>query len=313
VAHHYGLVSTVHGQGGRVHSFSFAGEPQFVRIDRIFLKGTRKDFHFTRCCVASIRHWYPDIPIALVKDELFGRYDTSELERCWDVEVLKTRTKHFGQGMTTFEPLLLPTRERCLILDSDIVFVGPILESLEQYDEDFVVERSNYPLHDIKSYYFDPELMSSLYPSFRFPGYVFNCGQIVATTGILRQEFFTPFIAFDSPHRIIQPDVFVCFEQSVLNFVLQQKAQDGVLSIRRHDFLRWPPAMQPSDVELERLRQRLGYEFLMHWAGPKSSTLVDNPMSHVLKYFDDIYRKKIIAMKPDRRKKFWWFLRPRLS
>jgi hypothetical protein len=139
--------------------------------------------------------------------------------------------------MSRFEVLFQPNHERCLILDSDIVLAGPIVGALEEYEEDFVVEGSNYPEHDIKSYYYDPDVVSIMHPSFRFPGYVFNFGQIVATTGVLRGEDFTPFIDFNrKPPRVFRPDVFVATDQSVVNFVLHKKAQQGELSIARHVF-----------------------------------------------------------------------------
>jgi glycosyltransferase involved in cell wall biosynthesis len=264
-----------------------AGEATPSRINRVYVLGNAKDFHFTRCCVASVRHWYPSIPISLVKD---GDYDTSELERSCDVEIFKAPKKHYGLGMSKFELLFQPTRERCLVLDSDIVLAGPILGALEQYVADFVVEGSNYPVHDIRSYYYDPDVASIVYPSFRFPGYVFNSGQMVATTGVLRREDFTPFIDFNKePPRLLRPDLFKAGDQGVLNFVLQQKAQQADLSIARHVFLRWTPAMQPREVAIERLQDGRGYDFLMHWAGGKSSNLEENAMSHVLRYFELIY------------------------
>jgi polysaccharide biosynthesis protein PslH len=266
------------------------------RISRIYVLGNVKDLHLTRCCVASIRHWYPDIPISLVKD---GEYDTSELERCWDIEIFNAPKKHFGFGMSKFQVLFQPTQERCLILDSDIVLAGPILGALEEHQEDFVVEGSNYPTHDIRSHYYDPDVVSVMYPSFRFPGYVFNTGQIVATTGVLEQNDFAAFIDFNrEPPTVLRSDVFKAGDQGIVNFVMHKKEQEGAFSIARHVFLRWPPAMQSLDVEIERFQAGLGYDFLMHWAGSKSSVLEDNAMSHVLRYFERFYLQKTIPPKP---------------
>ena len=268
-----------------------------MRIDRIFLLGHRNDLRFTRCCVASIRRWYPDIPISLIKDELLGGYDTSELEKYWNVEIFPTPVKRFGWGLARLEALFLPARERALILDSDIVLAGRVLDSLEEYDEDFIVEGSNYPPEEIKAYYFDLDLLGRLYPLFEFAGYVFNAGQMVATTGILRREFFAAFVAFEEPRRILRPDVFVGSEQSLLNFILPQRAQQAELSIRRHAFMRWAPGMQDSEVRLERLQEGSGYDFLIHWAGPKNPDITKSPMSHVLKHFEAAYYQRTIPRK----------------
>jgi hypothetical protein len=243
--------------------------------------------------VASIRHWYPSIPISLVKD---GDYNTSNLENYWGVEIFTTVGKRFGPGWSRLEALFNPTRERCLIVDSDIVLAGPILDALEQYDEDFIVEGGDYPAEDIKDFYYDPELVCTLSPSFRYPGYVFNAGQIIATTGILKQEDFTPFVAFEEPRRILRPDLFEAFDQGVLNFVLHQKAQEGALSVRRHRYMRWPGELQSCEVDIERLKARDGYGFLLHWAGFKHPVLRDNFMGHVLNYFERSYFQKTIPL-----------------
>ena len=46
-----------------------------------------KDYFLTKICVASIRHFYPDIEILLVKDELNGKFSTRILERNFKVKV----------------------------------------------------------------------------------------------------------------------------------------------------------------------------------------------------------------------------------
>lgn len=265
-----------------------------MRISRIYVLGTRKDARFTRICVASIRHWYPAIPITLIRDHLLGEYNTSDLETFWNVEIFATPVRRFGWGHARLEPLFLPGGERCLIVDSDVVFVGPLLESLEQFDEDFLLEKSTFPEDQIKLYFFDPQQVGRMYAPFRFPGWASNTGQMVATTGILKRDFFAPFMTFEEPRRILRPDVFLCGEQGLLNFVLQQKAQEGVLSIRRTKFMRWPSKMRPADVDVECIKNRAGYPFLMHWAGPKSSNLTESPMSHVLTYFEQVYSQETL-------------------
>src|SRR5438045_1395202 len=101
-----------------------------MKIDRIYIAGHKSDFRFTQCCVASIRHWYPKIPVTLIKDESSGGYSTEQLENLWNVSCFNSRQKVFGLGMSKLEPLFLPIRERCLIIDSDIVFLGRVLDSL---------------------------------------------------------------------------------------------------------------------------------------------------------------------------------------
>jgi hypothetical protein len=50
-------------------------------IEQVYIAGCRGDLRLTRCCVASVRRWYPDIPISLIVDESQGPYSTTRLER----------------------------------------------------------------------------------------------------------------------------------------------------------------------------------------------------------------------------------------
>jgi hypothetical protein len=95
-----------------------------VEIEQVYICGSEHDLRYTRCCVASIRRWYPEIPITLLKDETNGQYSTQELELAWNVDVFESERPLPGRGWAKLDPLFLAGRRRCLILDSDIVFLG---------------------------------------------------------------------------------------------------------------------------------------------------------------------------------------------
>jgi hypothetical protein len=273
-----------------------------VRIDCIYVSGWRDDLRFTECCVASIRHWYPHIRICLIKDELAGPYDTTVLERTFGLEVFPSSPPWYGWGAAKLEPLFLPHLERSLILDSDIVFAGPVLDHLERYDEDFIVAAADHEPGEMTENYFDPRDVERLHPGFRFPGYVFNTGQFVATSGILQRADFEPYLTFERPPRFLRPDLFKCGEQGLLNFILMATHQAGGLTLRRAPFMRWPPCMKPEEVDVTRLGPDSPYDFLLHWAGLKNYSFETAPMSHVILHFQRIYRRRA----------FWWRLRRRL-
>ncbi len=213
------------------------------KIKRIFVLGHFRLLGFTRCCVASIRKWYPDIPITLIKDEIDGPYDTSDLEHYYGVEIFDGEVRKYGWGMSRLEALFLPGYERILILDSDIVLAGPVLERLDQSDADFVVCEEWRPVEELRKYYFDPHVVAQLQPDFAFPGYVFNTGQMVATSGLLRREDFLPFVSFTEPRKLLQPETFCCGEQGLLDFILLYKAQRREITLERQQFMRWPGEM----------------------------------------------------------------------
>ena len=61
-----------------------------MKIDCIYLLTHKYYLRLTSICVASIRYWYPDIPIYLIKDEVDGSFSTREIERIWNVGVMET-------------------------------------------------------------------------------------------------------------------------------------------------------------------------------------------------------------------------------
>jgi hypothetical protein len=272
-----------------------------MKIERIYILSYKDDVRLTRCCVASIRRWYPDMPISLIKDEGRGAYDTTDLERHWDVEIFPTGKTNLGYGMGKLEPLFQARRERCVILDSDIVFPGRVLDRFDGMDEDFIVERSDYPADHIRAFYLDVEALRDLEPSFHFPGYVFNTGQYIATTGILTRQDFAPYIAFDEPAKVLRPDVFKAADQGVFNVVLLSKMVAGQLTLRREPMMHWPDSMRRRDIRPRRLTSNSSYPYMLHWVGPKYALFSAAPMGHMLKHFEAAYYARIPG---GRRKRF---------
>jgi hypothetical protein len=68
-----------------------------LKIEGVIISSYRYDVALTRICVASIRYWYPDIPIWLVKDRHYGDFSTREIEKHWRAQVYPDREKtwHF--------------------------------------------------------------------------------------------------------------------------------------------------------------------------------------------------------------------------
>src|SRR5258708_6586585 len=99
-----------------------------MKIDCIYLLAHKYYMRLTGLCVASIRYWYPEIPIYLIKDEVAGTFCTEEIKRVWNVGILHTEDRAFGWGFAHLEPLLLERKQRFLVMDVDIVFVGRVLD-----------------------------------------------------------------------------------------------------------------------------------------------------------------------------------------
>ena len=66
-----------------------------MKIDSIVIACFKKDLHLMRICVASIRYWYPDVDIWLLKD----RFDANA------AFVLKEITETYIEGKLLKNPL----------------------------------------------------------------------------------------------------------------------------------------------------------------------------------------------------------------
>lgn len=98
--------------------------------------------------MASIRYYYPDVPIYLLKDELNGKFSTNELERIWNDKLIEYPIKCFGWGAAKIH-FICDERfagMRFLVLDSDIVFTGKILDNgfVKSFDYDVIVSEETF-------------------------------------------------------------------------------------------------------------------------------------------------------------------------
>ena len=126
-----------------------------MKVEKIAIACFKKDMHLLRPCVASIRYWYPDVEIFLIKDYKKGNFSTREIEKIFNVKVFPTKRKIFGWPWSKLEIILHEKREKYLFLDSDVVFLGKVLDKLNEYEEDFIVtgiETSDKSSHNINTH-----------------------------------------------------------------------------------------------------------------------------------------------------------------
>lgn len=270
-------------------------ENKTKKIGGVYLLTHKYYGRLTQICVASIRYWYPEIPIFLIKDKIAGDFCTKEIETHWNVSVFPTSVEMFGWGFAHLEPLLLPGRERILVIDVDIVFVGRVLDELEKYHEDLIVHREDQPEEPsgrFNDLYFSLEKLRQWDPSFRFPRFSFNAGQFVATTGVLRREDFDGLVDWGSPRRVLRPEIFNRGDQGVLNYAVMKRVAAGTMSIARIPFMVWNPE-EMKRFELSRLTPDSPYSQLIHWAGLRKPNMRDMPRSDILDKFEQLYYSRI--------------------
>jgi hypothetical protein len=219
------------------------------------------------------------------------------METLWSVDVFQTDRRHFGWGWGKLEPLFLESGQRCLILDSDIIFVGPVLDSLKQCEEDFVVSRENAGnpgSQFVKDTYYNYEKLRLMDPGFAYPGFTFNSGQILASTGILKRDDFRDLVSWEGVVPLLKhPEVFSCGDQGIMNYVLAKMAQTNKLTLGKCKFMVWPKSKEAAELDLKRIKSGAGYPFLLHWAGLQRTRSKDMLLSELLEHFESIYYQRV--------------------
>lgn len=237
-------------------------------IDTVFIACYKRDQHMVRTCAASIRYWHPHADICLIRDLGKGDFSTDEIQRTLDVRVLDLERKIFGWGFSKLEPLFLPQRTKFLVLDADTVFLGPVLDELNENPADFIVDDETPTPADAKRLYFDLPALQKIDPEFVACGRNFNSGQWVGTSGLIQRSDFANVLDWSEPPRQTRPEAFMGGEQGVLNYVVEKCANAGRFSLSRTDLMLWS-GEDLASIDLESIRAKRGIPKILHWAGFK--------------------------------------------
>ncbi len=100
-----------------------------MKVSGVYINTHRYDFELAKICIGSIRFWYPEIPIYLIKDYSNGNFSTIIAEQKWGVQQFNCNRKKLGWGFGKLEPLFLNEGQAFLILDADTLMTGPVLDT----------------------------------------------------------------------------------------------------------------------------------------------------------------------------------------
>lgn len=268
-----------------------------TKIDKIYVACCRKDFWLTKICVASIRYWYPLIPIYLITDYSLGDFDTRCMQKRWNVSIMQTSIKKYGSGLIKYEVLFLNNNEKVLVLDSDVVFAGKVIEKLESFDEDFIVtgdigEETEKNLEWVKRVYLDTDKILEINPKYIFPEFYFNSGQIVVTCGKIKLEDVVDYIKWSELPSKKYPDTFGGHDQGVLNYVLNNKVREGKVSSKYYEYMINANSGMSKKISLDQIKKREGYPLIIHWIGRKGRILSKLRRSDILCFYQKFYYSK---------------------
>ena len=231
----------------------------------------RRDLFLLRPCVASIRYWYPDIDLYLLKDYSQGDFSTAEIEQTFNAKLFESSRRVFGWPWSKLEVILRPERRKYLFLDSDTVLLGPVLERLNASDADFVVTGICAPADsdNVNANYIDMARVRAFDPAYSYPGFAFNGGQLVITSGMLTEADLDPVVQLHPSIANRYPEIFKHGDQGALNYVCARAHQAGRIRLAYDDFWIWPGMPQAAAISLDSIRAGIGMPAVMHWAGIK--------------------------------------------
>ncbi len=259
-------------------------------IEHVYVLCHGADLWMARICVASIRYWYPDIPITLLKNQT--RLDTSPLESGFGVRARNVSPRWAGSAFAKLELLTRPERERYLYVDADVVFVGRVLDSLAEMGEDLVVAThlETPPDSPAMRRYYHIEALRELDPAFEPPGFCFSAGHYVATSGLLRPEDLDDFVDFSSsPPRHRTKGIFHGVDQGLCNYLFPRRAQEGVWSLGRVPFAWWARGEEAASLERRDIFEGPGVPRMIHWAGTQLPVLRRQPRADILASYEAMY------------------------
>jgi hypothetical protein len=263
-------------------------------VDCIYIAASALDSRYTRICVASVRDFYPAVPIRLLAGGPLRRGLEEELRRYWNVSIANFPRRNYGWGFVKLEPLFRPPGERFLILDSDTVMTGPVLGLADGRDEDLIVDDEVQSPERAKAIYYDWAKAAEEGNPIKKPEFLFNTGQWFGKSGILSREDFSGLVEWGVPPRLVNPRVFKNGDQGVLNFVVNEQARLGKIRVARVPLMRWPGhGMQGLDAG--KVAKRTAAPLVVHWAGMKKARQRDMVGADLLAHFEANYYKRLPA------------------
>ncbi|MGA9304035.1 MAG: hypothetical protein WBW31_01400 [Candidatus Sulfotelmatobacter sp.] len=224
---------------------------------------------------------------------------TEELRRYWNIGVAELPNKgDYGWGFVKLEPLFGSPGQRFLVLDSDTVLTGLVLDVFSNIQGPFLVDDEQQSEVDTKRLYYDWEKVRVIDPCAQAPRFVFNSGQWFGTAGLLTRDDFAPWVEWTMPRRLRYPEHFMPGDQGILNYVLNQKAIDG-LRVDRREIMRWP-GHSMDGLDAEAVSKRVAEPCVVHWAGMKRVRQRDMIGADLLAYFEKVYYQRLPSGKARR-------------
>jgi hypothetical protein len=263
-------------------------------VDCIYLAACARDARLTRICVASIRYFYPDVPIRLLAGDILQPGLAAELHKYWGVELVDLPVGDYGWGLVKLEPLFGPAGQKFLVLDVDTVFTGRVLDVRAESDAPFFVDDEQLSDADSRRLYYDWDKLRAIDPKVQSALTAFNVGQWFGTAGLVKRDEFDPWVEWTLPRQLHYREYFMGGDQGVMNYVILKKEAFDGLRIDRRTIMRWP-GNGMDGLDAESVAKGVAPALVVHWAGMKSIFLRNMVGSDLLRFFEEFYYTRLPA------------------
>ena len=261
-----------------------------MKVDKVFINTYKYDFHLAKICIASIRYWYPKVPVYLIKDENNGKFNTAYVERIWKINVLNITRRKFDWGYGKLETLFLEPSFSYLVLDADTVLAGPVFNAVENVEADFIVDDEVQPESRFNEIYYNLNRIKELDDSFIYPGYSFNSGQWFGTTRKISRDDFNSTLDWREPPVCRFPEIVFKGDQAHLNYAIHKLEQKNKISVSRIKLMIWPTGSQADFIDLNKIKSKKDdYQYIIHWAGMGAMRFSSKPRLDILTFYRDFY------------------------
>lgn len=263
-------------------------------VDCIYLAACRRDARLTRICIASIRHFYPDVPIKILAGDVIQPGLAEEVAKYWNVGLVDLPVGDYGWGMVKLEPLFGPPGQRFMVCDVDTVFTGPVLDVRARSDAPFFVDDEQLSDADSRRFYYDWDKLKAIDPKVVSAIPAFNVGQWFGTAGLVKREEFDRWVEWTLPRRLTFQQYFMGGDQGVMNYVLLQKEAYEGLRIQRHTLMRWPGYPNALDgLDVASVAAKTAPPLVIHWAGVKRLFLRNMVGYELLQFYENLYFSRL--------------------
>lgn len=263
---------------------------------KVYIGCCKTDFYLLRSCIASIRYWNKEVPVYLLKDFSKGDFDTVELEKTFIASVVKTKYKELG-GYMKLQPYIEHPNEKIFLQDADMVWLGDIMQLLENVTTDIAVQ-TYYPADvdaELNRWYFKVEELKKDYPGYKYPGFVFNCGSVFMNTKCFEESDFNDIIIWKEHALPKNENIFLCEDQGIINYVVSQKYNKKSITITNIDFQILSESEEAKMYGLQKIKTKDSQHIIVHWLGNKSGLNSFSAASYLLRFFEEQYYNEISA------------------